>query len=238
MTQTNKQQNNKQSDPWSSAANGSASSAIERATDWVVGAHSPKGLMWIGWINLVTSQVLNLGFWMSVVAGVGAIEGLSQTLQGDLKYLAGLVIGAIISMGSSFFQGYPIVQSRAASNIFSDILAGAFRPNVSSLPKGVDRDRATQYQEVSSSFNRTMKKLGTMATGLEVMAGIVFMGSIFGGGWAAITALMMFVYSIVGTQLGLMMVIQAHNVHLPAAGRDALRKLQGKAKAEVFQALK
>lgn len=243
MTQSNKQKaqqqgNQRQSDPWSNAAKGSEASFLERMTDGLIGAHSPRGLMALGWTNLLASQMLNAGFWMSVCGGVGAVTGITQTLQGDFQYVVGLIVGFTISIGSSFFQGYPIVQSRAASNILSEMLAGLFRPQVNNLPRNVDSDRVAQYQGVSSAFNSTMKKLGNFATAIEVAAGIIFMGSIFGGGWASLMALMIFAYSIAGTQLGLIMIVHARNVALPAAGRDAVRKLAGKAKANVFQALK
>jgi len=242
---SNKQQNNqnqnqgkRSNDPWASSTKTSSRSMIEAMTDGLIGAHSPQGLMVIGWGIVASSQVLNTGFWISVFTGAGAWVVLGSILNQNYAALGGLLAGVGVSLSSSFFQNYPIVQSRAQANILSEMLAGLFRPQVKHLPRNIDADRAAQYQGASSAFSKTMKTLGRFSTLVEIAAGIIFMGSIFGGGLGSLLALLVFVYSVVGTQIGTVMIVQAHNVALPPAGRDAKRKLEGKAKADVFQALK
>lgn len=225
------------SDPW---ANQSVikRSAFESLTDGLIGAHSPKGMMVIGWAVLLSSQILNGGFWISVMSGAGAISTIAAALQPNLAALGSVAAGLGISLGSTFFQGYPIVQSRAKDNIFSELLASAFRPKVSSIPGKVDPDREHDYNNAERGFNALMRKLGKFSTIVEIIAGMIFMGAIFGGGLGSLLSLALFIYSIVGSQIGLSMIVQARNVALTPAGRHAARKMTGLAKAEVLKAIK
>jgi hypothetical protein len=213
-------------------------SPFESATDWLVNAHSPKGMMVIGWSIFLSSQVLNSGFWISVCSGAGAISTIKSALLPDLMALGAVLAGVGVSGGSTFFQGYPIVQSRAKDNIFSELLSIAFQPKTSSIPGQVDPDRAHDYNDSNRRFNALMRKLGKFSTLIEVFAGMLFMGVIFGGGFGALLSLAAFIYSIIGSQVGLSMIVQARNVALDATGRHASRKLAANARSEAFKAIK
>jgi hypothetical protein len=213
-------------------------SPFEMATDWLVNAHSPKGLMVLGWSALLSSQVLNAGFWISVCAGAGAIQTIMAALSPSLMAVGAVLAGLGISFGSSLFQGYPIVQSRAKDNIFSELMAFAFKPKTSSIPGGVDPDREHDYNNATTRFNRFMRKMGKFSTIGEIIAGILFMGAIFGGGLGALLSLGVFGFSIVGSQIGLAMIVNARNVALDSHGRHAVRKLESKARSEVLKAIR
>jgi hypothetical protein len=213
-------------------------SPFEAATDWLVNAHSPKGLMVIGWSVLLSSQILNAGFWISVCAGAGAISTIMAALTPDLMALGAALAGLGISLGSSLFQGYPIVQSRAKDNIFSELMSIAFKPKTSSIPGNVDPEREHDYNNATTRFNRFMRKMGKFSTIGEIIAGVLFMGAVFGGGMGALLSLAVFVFSIIGSQVGLSMIVNARNVALDSHGRHAVKKLNSKARSEAFKAIR
>lgn len=219
-------------DPWESTgkAKGDVLDGIGAILE---GFHSPKGLLAIGVTVFGSALFLNSGFWIGVCSGVNTWSVLGSLINQDYALLLPALAGLGVSIGSTYFQGYPIVAGGGKS-MFSELIASVMRPQVSHIPsRRVDANRAEEYEQKFTRFNQKMKFWWMIATAGEFMAGIIFMGAIFGNGLQSLFALILFAYSIVGCQIGLAMIVQAREILLTPAGKEVLKKLELKAEQEI-----
>ena len=194
---------------------------------------SPSGVRKLGLLVFGTACLMNLGFWVSVTTDKSLPEAILELfLSPTVNLFAQISLATLISGGSTLFQLYPIAQG--GRSMFSELLATAFRPQTKHLPGAIqyDKNRVEEYDNSPANFNKMMKGARVWAIALEVGGGIIKIGSVMGGGVSALISLGMFLYSIVGAEIGFSMARQADEVALSAEGKAALEAIERKSMAE------
>lgn len=215
--------------PWAEEA--PRQTLLDRFSDGMRWAHSPDGMRAIGWGIFAASASGNAYFWASVFAGMPAHSALWSVLIGkDIFALSiGLLSGVGVSIVSTWFQCAPIINGSAKS-LYSELVAGAVRPQVAHLPsKPVDQGIASDYDGSIGRFRSTQKKGRFIATAVEFTAGLIFIGSIFGSGWIGLIKLLGFAVSVFGAEMGAGMAVHADNAALSPEGREVMITLEKKA---------
>jgi hypothetical protein len=204
----------------------------DRVSDSVAKSFSPGGLIVFGGGVFASALILNLGFWGSITSGLPAGQAFERILMQDWAVLGGAVGGWAISLGTTFFQTYPIIGRKGGDSIAKQFLASLFRPDLTRM-EGGDETLAHAHNGIQADFWKMMGWMWFICTAAETLAGIIFIGDVFGKGLASLGALLLFIFSIAGCQIGAYWIIQGRNIRLPKEGRGMEARLN---KAEISKA--
>jgi hypothetical protein len=189
-------------------------SAVEVGTQMIQKFSSPSTQFWLGVAIAGVFGLSNAYFYTGILAG-------SFSLIFPIAVFGGLAITFV----TTYFEVGPVLRKRSAVSALSQLFKAASMPSklptVSNRAHHNPRELTDNYRMARKRYESNAMTMRWMAIGIEVLLGILFLGSV-GVGMNALLKLVWFVASIFGTEHGLVMSITAGEMELPSVVQKQL----------------
>ena len=175
---------------------------------------SHKGVFWLGVAIATVCFITNFYFWLTFFTNLT-----------DYAPWQCLILGSLVSAGTTIFELVPVVMNRGRRSLLHQIFLAASKPaNLPELNPKVSGDAdelVRQYRNSDRGTRNFFETARWIAIGIESAVGFIFMGRI-GSGIGALIRLCVFLGSIFGTEFGVTLALRAKDWELPAQIRKQL----------------